>query len=380
MSSIMDNFPEISFIDNTTLESIQQDMINDYQDKYEEITEESVELQSADPDMLVIYAAAVQIFQAMMYIDRAGKMNFTKYAYEDYLDNLGAWKGVERSFGKAASSTLQFSLSAAQSSVVTIPAGTRATAGNNIYFYTDEVVEIPAGETTVSVGCTCSELGELYNGYEIGKINILVDPIPYVASVTNISESSGGEDLENDESLSDRIYLAPSAYAVGTDDGYIFRAKTYNKQISDVKVYSSSDATVNIVFLCNGEIPSENIVQELQRFFQENKGVRGLTDKVVVSAPNPVEYEIDVEYYVSQSDSAIAKTIQNQVDEAIENYISWQKEKIGRDIEPSTLNQLIRNAGASKCMVNSPQSIELGNTSIAKLTKKTVTYGGIKND
>ena len=148
---VTDNFPDISFIDNSTIEDVLTQMINDYQSKYKEITNKEAALAKADPHRLIMYACAVQIYQAMQYADYAGKVSFLKYARGEYLDNLVAIRGIQRQQAKPATTTLQFSISEPVASVVGIPAGTRATNGNNVFFATDEYVEIKAGEISVSV-------------------------------------------------------------------------------------------------------------------------------------------------------------------------------------------------------------------------------------
>ena len=68
----------------------------------------------------------------------------------------------------------------------------------------------------------CTENGVGGNELLPGQVNVLVDLIPYVESVSNTTKTSGGADLESDESLAERIFLAPSGYSVaGPDDAYI---------------------------------------------------------------------------------------------------------------------------------------------------------------
>lgn len=374
-----DNFPEISFIDNATLKSIQQELLDDYTDRYEELTGEEIELNMASRDRLILYACAAQIYQTMLNVDKAGKMNFLKYAYGGYLDNLGARSGVTRSQGKAATVTMQFSLSSSMTSAVTIQKGTRATSGDDVYFSTIETVEIAIGETSVIVTAECEEIGEVGNNYAIGTITTLVDPIAYIAAITNIDTSMGGEEIENDESLAERIYLAPSSYSGGTEYSYEYNCKTINTDISDVKISTDSDATVNITFLSNGGIPLDTEVEALKTALY-NKDIHVLTDNIEVSAPSPVNYAIDITYYINKSDTSIAESIQTEVNNAIAAYITWQKEKIGRDINPSYLNMLVMDAGAKRCTVTHPVYTVLTDNQVANLTTQSITYGGIEDD
>ena len=102
---VTDNFPDISFIEDATIEEVMATMIQDYQDKYKELTGREVSLGQADPYRLIMYACAVQIYQAMQYADYAGKMSFLKYANGEYLDNLAAIRGVTRLKATPATTT-----------------------------------------------------------------------------------------------------------------------------------------------------------------------------------------------------------------------------------------------------------------------------------
>jgi uncharacterized phage protein gp47/JayE len=159
------NLPDISFIDNKTLDDIQKEMVADYEEKYKEVTGKSLTLKRADPETLMIYAASVQIYHMLLHVDKTGKMDLLKYAYGDFLENLGALRGVSRSPASPAECTVRFTLSAVQPSSVTIPAGTKVSNGEGVYFATDEARTIQAGSTYVDVPCTCLEAGNAGNGH-----------------------------------------------------------------------------------------------------------------------------------------------------------------------------------------------------------------------
>ena len=68
--------PDVSFIGNTTLESIEAEMKSDYEKKYNEVTGESLVLARSDPATLILYACAVQFFQGFKYIAKAERWTF----------------------------------------------------------------------------------------------------------------------------------------------------------------------------------------------------------------------------------------------------------------------------------------------------------------
>lgn len=373
--------PDISFIDDKTLEQVQESMVKDYQYKYSEITGKSYSLPRADPMALILYACSVQIFQALLYVDRAGKQNLMKYTYSEFVDHIAALRGISRNGAKAASTTVRFTLSAAQKEPVAIPAGTRVTNGKEIYFSTQEYAEIEAGKTVIELECICSKTGIVGNDFLPGEINVLTDPIRYVQSIENTNVSDGGTDIESDESVIERTYYAPSGYSVaGPDDAYVYWAKTFNTDIADVKITSPDPVEVVVTFImAGGELPEESVIEGLQNYLQDKK-IRPLTDHVTVKKPDLENYVINVRYFINKSDSYKALSIQNEVNAAIADFTIWQSSKIGRDINPSVLIEKMVAAGAKRIEVTQPIFRQIPDGAVAKLTGQTVSYGGIEDD
>lgn len=123
--SAIENTPEISFIDNKTVEDVRSEMVADYEEHMTQAQGVTVSLDRASVHRMILYAAAAQIYQAMQYIDRQGKQSLLKYSYSDYLDNLALFKGVTRSPATAATCTLRFTLAAERETATAIPQGTR---------------------------------------------------------------------------------------------------------------------------------------------------------------------------------------------------------------------------------------------------------------
>ena len=374
-------FPDISFIDNVTIDDLVTQMINDYLDKYEELTGERISLAQANPYRLIMYAAANQIYQAMQYADHAGKMSFLTYANGNYLDNLAALRGINRKQATPAKAQFEFSIASALGTVIAIPAGTRVTNGNDVYFATDEYAEIAIGETSVVVGATCTAAGAEGNGFAVGEFTTLVNTIPYITSVTNTEETYGGAPVESDEDLKERIFKAPGGYSTaGPEEAYIFFTKDVSPQIGDVYVDSSNPAEVDIYFVMeDGSIPSASMITQVQNALSDKK-LRPLTDLVVVQAPSTESYDIDVTYYIASSDSASVSTIQDNVTAAVAAFNEWQTEIIGRDINPSILTQKLMEAGVKRVVITDPVYTVVSNDTIAQLGSVTVTYGGIEDD
>ena len=380
--SAVKNAPDISFIDNKTIEDVRDGMVADYEEYMTKATGQTVTLPRSSPHRGVLYAAALQIYQAFQYIDRAGKQSLLKYSYSDFLDNLGLLKGVTRSPATAAVTTLRFTVSAVRQVATAIPKGTRVSAGGSVYFATDEYAEIPAGGSTVDVPATCTDAGTEGNDLAAGDLTIMVDPLPYVASVVNTTATEGGTDVESDDDLAERIYLAPGAYSTaGPEDGYLFHAKQFNPSIGDVVATSNQAAgTVDIVFIMSdGKTPGTEMINGLKEYLN-GKTRRPMTDLVNVSAPAEVTYTVDLTYYINRSDSARAVAIQEAVQTAVADYMTWQR-TIGRDINPSKLVALVMAAGAKRVTVTAPTYTTVDAIKVSALSgSPTISYGGLEDD
>lgn len=377
---ITDNFPDISFIDDSTIEDVITSMIQDYQDKYKELTGREISLAQANPYRLIMYACSIQIYQAMQYADYAGKMSFLKYASGAYLDNLAAMRGVQRLQATAATTTLKFTIETPLQSAVAIPAGTRATNGNDVFFATDDYTEIKPGATEVSISATCTEEGSLGNNFAEGEINVLVTALPYVTSVENTVLTFGGSDIESDDDLRERAFEKPNSYSTaGPIGAYKYFVGQVDPSISDVIVRSDSPGEVQILFITDSGMPSSALIDKVKSAL-EDRAVRPLTDKIVVKAPTTKAYNIDLKYFISSSEKASVSAIQTNINAAITVYNTWQTERIGRDINPSYLIQQIMEAGAKRVEITSPVFTVLANDVLATTGTVSVVYGGLEDD
>lgn len=97
---------------------------------------------------------------------------------------------------------------------------------------------------------------------------------------------------------------------------------------------------------------------------------RPLTDYVIVTAPEAVNYEINITYTVADSENENA--IKKAVEEAVENYIIWQRDKMGKAINPDELRKRVLNAGAETIQVVKPVYTTIGKNKYANNIKKSV--------
>lgn len=374
------DYPEVSFIDDLTFSQLENQMIADYQKKYRERTGQEVTLGQADQARLILDACATYLYQGFQWIDRAGKMGLLKYSTGDYLKNLGAQKKVIANEAKSATTVLKFTLSAVMQFNIKIQKGVRVKAGN-LYFETMEDAWINTGQTEVVVGARCQTSGFIGNNFLPGELRTIVDPLEYNLSVANTEKTSGGSDAEDDESLAERIYLAPSGYSTaGAEDAYEYWIKSYSQSIKGCKIFTSKPGYVDVyVILENGELPDQTFLDGLAEYLS-GETIRPLNDRVVVHAPERVEYDIDVTYYIDKSQKDMEDTIIKAAERGCQNFVEWQKDKIGRDVNPAKLIFYLMQAGIKWPDVKLPVNTVISNQAIAVPGNIKLEYGGIRDD
>lgn len=340
-------------------------------------------LAAGDPRRLFLLSIADVIIQQRTAINLAAQQNLLSYAQGNYLDALGQLLAVERMAESKAVTTLEFKLSQALGSVYTIPAGTQVTNGV-VTFETDEDLLIPIGETTGEVSASCTVAGPVGNDYLAGQISTIVTPMTFVSGAQNTTITTGGADAESDPDFADRIRLAPNSFSVaGPEKAYVYHAKSVSPAIIDVKVDSPTPGEVDVyVLLTDGTLPTEDTLEQIEEHLSD-ENIRPLTDYVVVKAPTASNYEIELHYWINQEDSSKAAQIQADVEAAVEQYRLWQQTKIGRDITPGKLLQLVFAAGASRVDDSKLKPAawkKLEAMQVAQCTKVNVVYEGYKDE
>lgn len=378
------NVPDISFIENMTLQETENLVIEQFTRIFRECTGKDPDLGAADIKTLLIKAFSLIEYQTMQYIDAKGRGELLKTSTGEALDALTALLGITRREPSRAVATERFTLSAVRSGAVAIQTGTRVKTESGRYFNTLHYAEIPAGEISTDVMIQAEEPGTDSSGIQPGSINILVDPIPYVASVENITESTGGLDEESDDALTERAYLAPSKFScAGPRDAYEYYVREWRSDVVDVQIVSPSPCVVEIYATVEDAESGQRVLnqteQESLTEYINGETIRPLCDQVVCVAPEEVTYQIAFTYWIAKSDSASVGTIQERVSAAAEKYQLWQR-TLGRDVNPTELIAQIREAGAKRVKLTEPDDVVITRTQLPKCGTVQIVYGGIEDD
>lgn len=352
---------------------------------YEAITGETVH--PASPERLFIQWVAAIILQQRAIINYTGNQNLPSRATGTNLDALGdLYCDIARPAATAAVTKMRFNISEAQGSAILIPSGTRVTdASQTLVWETLEDVFVAIGETYVETDVKCQTPGTVGNGYTQGQICQIVDVFDYYTSCSNQTTSEGGADEATDEEYYELLRASLDALSTaGPRGGYVYWAKSVSTEIADVAVTNPQPGYVNLYVLMEDGTLAGSTMKALVLAACSEDSVRPLSDYVSVQDAAQVTYNIELTYYLKTGTSAA--DIQAAVQDAVNEYVTWQCGAFGRDINPSRLIGSLMDTGIKRVSVTSPTFTVLSagdaltTPQVAKIGTITLTSGGYEDE
>ena len=362
MLQLLETNPQIIF--NEMLEYLQEN----YKTKIYEGDQRYIFISS------LAYIIAIERVKANLSFNQ----NFLSESYGVALDQKGIDLNTPRLGVSHAEVTCKFILSKEQILDYKIPKGTRVSTLNNQIFMTLEDLIILKGELEGVVKCQSVNAGSIYNDIDIGLINKFVDVLPYIESVTNINKSTGGADLEDDEPYRKRLKIAEAQYSTaGSILSYRYLTLKADSSISDVLITTPEEGVVEIrPVLSTGELPTETIINRIKdTFSQENNYPNTTNLKIVI--PDVFNYDVELEYYIKNSDRVYEREIQIKVENAIEEFIHYQKTNINIYLNPDDLKKRMLNEGAYIVNIKAPIFTTENIGKVLVVNSRSIKYGGL---
>ena len=339
--NIPSNLPEVEFVDTDT-----EALVNKLIAGYESITKRK--LYPADPVRAFILWLADVIIQERVLINESAKQNLPRYAEGKNLDSLSEiFHNVPRLEPEAAKTTLRFYLTKTLTEDFIITDTMEVTVDDTINFDTVGHIIFKAGADYADVPAVCTTAGEIGNGFVPGQVDKLVsDEFLYFNEVMNITETAGGSEAEKDAAYYNRMRESEESYTTaGSRGSYIYHAKSVSAQISDVSAESPQPGVADIrIMLYNGELPDKELIDKVRDYLSGDE-IRPMTDTVLVAAPDTVEFDINIKYFISKEKELSTNDIKQAVALAVENYILWQTSKWGGILTRPILMLCLWNRG-----------------------------------
>ena len=202
--------------------------------------------------------------------------------------------------------------------------------------------------------------------------------LDHIGALLGVSRLDG----EDDESLRERIRIAPESFSVaGPAKAYEFHARKAHPDIADVKILTPPDTEPGHVeiypLMKGGAMPDDSVLEAVRNICAADT-VRPDTDYVTVKKPSAVTFTLNIDYWIDAGNSAVAVSLKQNIEQAIETWLVWQKSSLGRDINPSELTHRVIQAGAKRCVIHSPVFTVLKNSQTASCSQKLINYMGLE--
>lgn len=316
-------------------------------------------LQPAHIERLLINTYAYREMLVRKAVNEAYRQQHPRFATGLMLDLCGDDVNTPRLQDSAARCTLRFTASDFVGEV-NIPMGTQVAVGD-VVFATIEQGQLSANRPQMDLQAECTQTGTRGNGWAVGQINAVQTALSGANRIAaqNISIPAGGVETESDDAYRERVLLAPESFSVaGSVGAYQYWARAVSPAICDVHVGNANDSkgnaiggTVAVTVLTKTGLPSAELIAQVRTELSGEKK-RPLCDTVVVNAPETVDYTLNAELVLFTGANALE--VKTAAETAWAKYESARREKLGGDIVPLDVMNVLQVAGVYNVVLNSP--------------------------
>ncbi len=247
---------------------------------------------------------AGEVYNVKTSMEWLKRQMFSATASGEYLDYLASQRGLSRKQPQKSKGQLTFKIVEPETHAIVIPKGTVvATADSEpVRFVTLVDKEISAGQLSVSVFAEAEKPGRKGN-INLNKAVIAVSVPAEIGSVTNSVRFSGGEDIESDDELRERIKTSYLNQSNGTNRAYYEQLALSVEGIGKAGVVGKARGagTVNVYVSGNDTEASDTAVAQVQTLM--NKG-RELNVDVLVQKAQLFPIELNVAVWAKSGYSA----------------------------------------------------------------------------
>lgn len=286
------------------------------------------------------------------------RMSMIHTAEGEFLDNFGDPAGVHRYGSSPSQGEVTFNrLNTESTNQIIIPDGLVVSTEDAISFVVDndgENIKMDSGVNNVTCNVLCEQEGA-YTNVLPETVTLIMNDLASQLSVTNVSEMSGGRDIEGDDDYRSRILLSPFAVPAGTLGWYENVALTL-ESIHDVKVekgLTQVEKDIKIIYNPVDWSDTSIALNDLTEIFaMKEYNAAGVTLDFILCSPVPVLTGANVVYFALLLD--INYTIDMVKDSVIEKINQFNDDAlIGIEFNPGSLASIIENEieGIDTCRI-----------------------------
>ena len=291
-------------------------------------------------------------------VDTNYRMSMIHTAEGEFLDNFGDPAGVHRYGATPSEGEVTFTrLNQDNTDTIVIPDGSQVSTEDAISFILDNdgadlVLEPEVNSASCNVIC---EQEGAYTNVLPGTVNLIMNDLASLLSVTNTSAMSGGRDIEGDDDYRSRILLSPFAVPAGTL-GWFENVALTLESIHDVKVekgVTQGEADIKIIYDPVDWSDTSLALDDLTDLFaMKEYNAAGVTLDFILCSPVPVLTGENVVYFALLLDANY--TIDMVKDSVIERINQFNDDAlIEIEFNPGSLASIIENEieGIDTCRI-----------------------------
>lgn len=240
-----------------------------------------------------LYAVAVQVFGLYVQADWVKRQCFPQTAQAEQLDHHAQLRGLQRRQAVCAEGTIRFFVNSAAETDRSIPAGTVCMTADLVRFETTRDGVLAAGALQIDVPARAVEAGSGGNVAPETIVSMAVAPVG-VAGCRNPASFTGGVDEECDEELRERVLETFRRLPNGANAAFYQQQALSFDRVAAAAVLprARGQGTVDVVVAQANGAPDEELVQQLQEYFQKR---REIAVDVLVRGPEEVPVAVAVQ-------------------------------------------------------------------------------------
>ena len=311
----------------------------------------------SDPEFAINATIAYARLLRLQDAERALKSVIPKFAKGPNLDYIFELIGGERNLSSPSLTRIRLTLDPARGPLVVPDGFLVSSSDGQAVFATNGNATAPydpahAGAqlvNTMTVDASCTEDGAAANEYAAGTINTILNPTSYISAAVNIDRTSGGADVESDESVYARwIPTIKSLSKGGPNEGYAGLALSADSTIVSVKVLgpetditpSVRPGSIEIRVLTDTGVPTTSILNLVRDACNAEKQ-RPMTDTLIILAAARRDYALQIGFRVREGSPAALNipAATAAVLQAVSGYTTLQSLTIGKDIKTDAITQ-----------------------------------------
>jgi phage-related baseplate assembly protein len=288
-------------------------------------------LSPSQSEMYLLETAAY-MFAIRASEDQLGFENcFVAWAQEKFLEARGIGRNTERLQPSPATTTLRFATEVQALTRIRIPVGTRVSdPAGQAQFLTRSVAYIEVGGSEIDVSAEASQPGSFANGFPAASLTSIVDPVPGIATVTNLTETGNGADIEALSRYRARVALAFERIGDGlSKERYFSNVLGWNARCIAVEIARPQPGYVSIYPLMDTGAPNAEELASLLSIFNESNIHQG--DFIQVFPPEAHEFAFTLGLTLSYPDA------QEPARAAVQAVLDAWSQNLGGYVAPSEL-------------------------------------------